>query len=72
MVVEGIIPGIGPDDSFTLAKKQYNCLMGVFGGKERTLAEWEMLFSTNGWTLEDVIHKTAGGPSCSLITVAKA
>ena len=62
----------GPDDSFTLAIKQHNCVMGVIGGKERTLAEWVALFSTNGWAVEDVIHKTAGGPLCSLITVAKA
>ena len=72
VIVDTIIPGIGPDDSFTLAKKQNNCLMGIIGGKERTLAEWETLFSTNGWTVEDVIHTTAGGPLCSLITVAKA
>jgi len=71
VIADAIIPGIGPDNSFTLAIKQNNCLMGVIGGKERTLAEWETLFSTNGWSMEGVIHKTAGGPLCSLITVAK-
>jgi len=69
IIVDAIIPGIGPDNSFTLAIKQNNCLMGVIGVKERTLAEWETLFSTNGWSMEGVIHKTAGGPLCSLITV---
>ena len=72
VLADAIIPGIGPDDAFTLVKKQYNCSMGLVGGRERTLAEWEMLFSTNGWIVEDVIHKTVGGPLCSLITVAKA
>jgi len=69
IIVDAIIPGIGPDDSFTFAIKQLNCYMGVIGGKQRTLAEFETLFSTNGWAVEDVIHKTAGGPLCSLITV---
>ena len=72
VIADAILPGPGHNNPFTLLQKQFNCFMAVIGGKERTLTEWEMLFSANGWNVEDVVLETAGGPLCSLITVAKA
>ena len=70
VVADAIMPGVGPDNATTRTQKHFNTFMGVIGGKERTLAEWEILFSTNGWAIENVLHTTQGGPLCSLITVS--
>ena len=72
LVADAILPGPGEASSNNEIHFQYNCLMGIIGGKERTLVEWERVFSANGWALEEVIKDTHGGPLCSLFTVAKA
>ena len=72
VVADAIMPGVGPDNTTTRTQKQSNCSMAVInGGKERTFAEWEMLFSKNGWAIENVIHKYVGRLlGISLITVS--
>ena len=73
MVVNCVLPGPGEDicSPLNTERLQYNCYMAIFGGKERTLAEWKILFSGNGWSLEEVAMDASGGPLCCLITVVK-
>ena len=74
VVVDSVLPGPGEDicSPLNTERLQYSCLTATFGGKTRTLVEWQTLFSANGWALEEIVRDTPGGPLCCLITLAKA
>ena len=64
--VDTVLPGMG--DIGGKAEKLLDiCMMVVFSGKERTKAQWEVLYKTAGLKIETVIPLNEHSNSCLVI-----
>lgn len=67
IVADAVLDAPGKDSPLKVPQTQLDMLMGVIGGKERTLKQWEDLAAGAGFEVEQLTDSPS--PACQLLTL---
>ncbi len=70
IVADAVLPAAGAHSPLAVPSHQLDNLMGVIGGKERTMEQWTALATAAGFAVESVLETPS--PACQMLTLAQA